>query len=86
MAKSVQLSKKSLSVKTGKKVKIRAKEILKSKNKTLKQHRKLCYESSNVKIATVSKKGIVKGKKKGKCIIYVYSQSGSYNKVKIKVK
>ena len=48
--------------------------------------RKLSYESSNPKIATVTKNGKVKGISKGTCYIYVYAQNGLSVKVKIKVK
>ena len=44
------------------------------------------YESSNINIATVSKKGVVKAKKKGKCYIYAYAQNGVFRKIKIIVK
>ena len=46
---------------------------------------KITYKSSNSKIATVSKKGVVKGKKKGKAYITIKSGSKSI-KVKVTVK
>ncbi|MBO4999058.1 MAG: Ig-like domain-containing protein, partial [Lachnospira sp.] len=49
-------------------------------------HRKIKYESSNTKIASVNGKGVVKAKKKGSCDIYVYAQNGVYKKIKITVK
>ena len=50
------------------------------------EHRVIKYESSNTKIATVTAKGKVKAKKKGKCFIYIYSQSGVFAKVTVNVK
>ena len=44
------------------------------------------FQSSNTKIATVSAKGYVKGKKKGKAYIYVYAQNGVYKTIKVIVK
>ena len=47
---------------------------------------KFRYESSNPSIATVNKSGKIKGKKKGKCDIYIYAQNGLYKKIKVTVK
>ena len=45
------------------------------------------YKSSNKKIATINKKGVIKAKKKGKCTITAQViQNGSYYTVKVKVK
>lgn len=49
-------------------------------------HRSICYESSNTKVATVSKKGVIKAKAKGSCTVYVYAQNGTYKAVKVTVK
>ena len=43
------------------------------KNKTIKCYRGLCYESSNSKVATVTKNGKIKTVGKGICKIYVYA-------------
>ncbi len=53
------------------------------KDKTIKHHRKIAYESDNPEVAVVSKKGVVKAKKKGSCYIYVYAQNGVYKRVKV---
>ena len=71
-------------LKKGKTAKIVAKEVLTTKN-PLQRERVLKYESTNTKIATVSSKGIIKAKRKGTCWIRVYSQTGKYKSVKIKV-
>jgi hypothetical protein len=55
-------------------------------NKKVKKHVKLRYESSDTKVAKVSKSGKITAKKKGTCTIYVYAQNGVYKKVKVKVK
>ncbi|MCI8299293.1 MAG: hypothetical protein HFI69_02920 [Lachnospiraceae bacterium] len=83
-SKTVKLKKSKVTVKKGKTLKISAKEI--KKNKPLRKHRALCYESSNKKVATVTKKGVIRGKAKGTCKIYVYTQSGIYKTVKVTVK
>ena len=46
---------------------------------------KITYRSSNTKVATVSSKGVVKGVKKGKAVIYV-SSNGVTKKVTVTVK
>lgn len=57
--------KKSLTISVGQK------KTLKVKLKPTKSNTKLCWKSKNSKIATVTKKGIVKGKKVGKTVITV---------------
>ena len=52
----------------------------------MKKHRSVRYESTNTKIATVSKAGVVKAKKKGTCYIYAYAQNGVSKKIKVTVK
>ena len=84
VAKSVKVNKTKVTLKKGKKFTIKAKEI--KQNKTIKRHRVIAYESSNTKVATVSKKGIVRAKSKGTCYIYVYAQNGAYKRVKVMVK
>ena len=62
------------------------KPILKTKGKVKTHIAKFRYESSNPSIATVDKKGKIKGMAKGKCDIYIYSQNGMFKKVKVTVK
>ena len=85
-AKGVKLNKTKASIKKGKTFRIKAKVVLGSKKGKFKQHRKICYESSNAAVATVTKKGVIKGKKKGTCSIYVYAQNGVYKTIKVTVK
>ena len=47
---------------------------------------KLTWSSSNKKVATVSSKGVVKAKKKGKAVIQVKTSNGKTAKITIKVK
>lgn len=72
----LKLSKSSASVKVGKTVKIKASAVLDSK---------ITYKSSNKKVATVTAKGVVKGKKAGKAKITV-SANGVSKTFKVTVK
>lgn len=72
--------------KKGKTFKLRAKAVPASKKLKVSVHRKIQYESSNTKIATVSSSGVIKAKKKGKCYVYAYAQSGAYKKITVTVK
>ncbi len=83
-SKSIKLKKSKATVKKGKTFKVSAKEI--KKKKPLRKHRALSFESSNKKVATVTKKGVIKGKSKGTCFIYVYAQNGIFKKIKVTVK
>ncbi|MEE3429004.1 MAG: Ig-like domain-containing protein [Ruminococcus sp.] len=84
--KKITLAKKTVKLKAKKTYKIKAKEVLKYKNRKLKRYRKLSFESSNKKIASVTSKGKIKAKKKGTAYIYVYAQNGAFAKVKVRVK
>lgn len=84
---SVGIRKAKVAVKKGKTSTL--KPILKLKGKgAFKTHiAKFRYESSNPEVATVTKKGKVKGIRKGKsCYIYIYAQNGIYKRVKVTVK
>lgn len=83
-AKSVKVNKKKVSLKTGNDLKLRAWEI--KKDKPLRHHREVSFESSDPGVATISRKGRIKAKKKGNCTIYAYAQNGKYRKIKVKVK
>jgi len=87
--KKVKIKKTKIVLKKGKKKKIKAKIIKYNKKKKLmgKGHGpKLRYMSSDKRIATVSKSGKIKAKKKGKCNIYVFAINGSIKTVKVTVK
>ena len=78
--------KKTVTLKKGKTYKIKAKAVPASKTKKVRRHRGLAYESSDETVATVSKKGVIKGVKNSTCTIYVYAQNGLYAQLKVKVK
>jgi uncharacterized protein YjdB len=46
---------------------------------------KLRYLSSNKKVATVSKKGRIKAKKKGVCYVYAYAPNGVFETIGVTV-
>lgn len=73
---SLKITKKAVTVKKGKKAKIRVKAVPSGK---------ITYKSSNKKVATVTKKGVVKGVKSGTCKITVKC-NGLKKVVKVKVK
>lgn len=84
--KKVKLNKKIVKLKCGKVFKIKAEQVPEKKKLKVKRHRGICFESSNSSIATVSSSGKVKAKKKGTCVIYIYSQSGTFSKMIVRVK
>lgn len=84
VAAGVKVNKKTITLNSKKKFTIKASEI--RKDKKIKKHRAIAYETSNNKIATVNSKGVIKGMKKGTCYVYVYAQNGVYQKIKVKVK
>lgn len=80
----VKVSKTKLNLKRNKKFNLKV-SVKKSKKKVL-NCRPISYESGNVKVATVSKKGRVTAKAKGKCTIYVYAHNGVCTTVVVTVK
>ena len=84
--KKVKLNKKKVKLKSGKIFKIEAEQVPEKKKLKVKRHRGICFESSNSSIATVSSSGKVEAKKKGTCVIYIYSQSGTFSKMTVRVK
>ena len=71
-------------IKKGKKVQLKAN--IKKGKQAVKEYRKLSYETSNKKIATVSSKGVIKGVRRGTCYVYIYAQNGVYRKVKVTIR
>jgi uncharacterized protein YjdB len=86
VAKSVKVKKAKVSVKKGKSSTIQASEVKDEKKKSIKAHRKLCYESDNPKVAKVSAKGKITGKKKGKATVWAYAQNGIFKAIQVTVK
>lgn len=71
--------KKRFSVKVGKKLKVKAKAFAKKGTKVQKKIA-LRYEVKDNSIAKITKKGVIKGAKKGKTVLYTYTQNGLYRK------
>lgn len=83
----VTAKKATLTVKKGK-IKSIPKQLkpkLNLKKKTKTHIAKFRYDTTNAKIAKVTKSGRVKGIKKGKCYIYVYAQNGYAKRIKVSV-
>lgn len=82
----VKVSKKNLTITKGKTKQASAKVIM-AKGKKLRNHVKpIRWISSNQKIASVNKKGQIKAKKKGRCVIFAVAQNGVRGKVTVRVK
>ena len=73
-----------ITLKKGKTAQITVKEI--KKDKKIRHHRNLCYESSNTKVVTVTSDGVIKAMRKGNCKIWVYAQNGVYAALTVTVK
>ena len=80
-ARAVKVSNTKVILKKGKSLVIKAQQI--AENKPIKQHTDIKFESTNTKIATVTKNGRIKAKKKGTCYIYVYAQNGTCKRIKV---
>ena len=85
----IKLNKKKVTLKVGKKFKVKGKIKLQFKNKKMlssKHAPTLRFSSGNPAIATVTSKGTIKAKAKGKTHIYVYAKNGLTKAVKVTVK
>lgn len=79
--------KKKITLGKGKTFKLKAKPVPASKKLKVSRHRGIACETSDSTVATVSKKGVIKAKKKkGSCYIYAYAQNGVCTKIKVTVK
>lgn len=76
---SIELSKSSVSIEDGK-----SKKVTATVRPTDAKNRKLRWQSSNTKIATVSN-GVIKAKKAGNCTITAIAADGSGTKASVKV-
>ena len=85
---TTKAKKNKLSIKAGKSFTLAGTAVAASKKLKVKNHRSavVSYETTNTKIATVNKKGLVKGKAPGACYVYAYTQTGVYARVKVTVK
>ena len=77
---------KSVSIKKGRSKRIKAKGVKYAPKKRFKKHVGLRFASGRKTIATISLDGVIKGKKKGTCYVYAYSQNGIAGKIKVVVK
>ena len=87
--KAVKVSKKTMSLSVNKTAKIKAKTVLvdKSKKQLTDEHAKeLRYASTDDNVATVNAKGVVTGKSKGTCKVYVYARNGYAQAITVTVK
>ena len=82
--KRVTTAGSALKLKAGRSKKIKA-QLIKPAGKKVRTHRKICYESSDEKVAVVNRNGKVKAVGKGKCVVYVYAQNGLFRKVRVTV-
>ena len=86
--KKIKVNKTKVTLKAGKKIKLKFTVVKKNAKKKLLLHHtaKLRYLSSNSKIASVDKKGNIKAVSKGTCKVYAFGTNGKYKAVTIKVK
>lgn len=84
--KSVKFTnaKSSITIKKGKSFTLKAKAV--KTDKKVKNHRKICFESSNTGVAKINSKGKITAKGKGTAKIFAYAQNGVYKVIKVKVK
>ena len=78
--------KNKVSLKKGKKFRLKAIAVAGNPKLRLGIHRAIGYESSDEKIATVSDKGVIKAVEKGTCYVYAYAQNGVCKKNKVTVR
>ncbi len=78
--KKIVMNKKKVTLEVGKSFKLKVKKVTPAK-----ASKKVTYKSSSKKIATVSKKGVIKAKKKGNATITVTSKANKKAKAKVKV-
>ena len=86
--KSVKTAAKKnrVTLKVGKTFKLGAKGVKCNAKLKARTHRVIKYELSGKGIAKVSKKGVVTGKAKGRCYVYVYAQNGVFKRIKVTVR
>ena len=88
-AKNIRLAAKKITLKKGRKTKIQATVVRQNNKKALLPKRyvaNLRYESSNTKVAAVTKNGKIKAKNRGTCTITITAANGVRKQVKVKVK
>lgn len=85
-AVTTKAKKNKVSLEKGKTFALKGKAIPAEKKLKTKNYCALRYVSTKDSVASVTKKGVIKGKKKGTAVVYVYAQNGVAGKVKVTVK
>lgn len=75
-----------IKISSGTKVSVLAGKTKKIKAKTVRKKRKITYRSSKKSVASVTSKGVIKGKKYGSAVIYVKAKGMKTKKIKVSVK
>ena len=84
---SIKVNKTKVTLAVGKTFKLKCEIQAEDSSKKLVSHTSSYrYYSTNSKVATVSKAGVITAKGKGTCRIFVLANNGVYKKVKVKVK
>ena len=86
--KKVTLNKSKVTLRLDKAKKKTFKAAAKYKNGALKveNHRKVAWESDNIAVAKVNRKGKITAVGKGVCYVYAYAQNGEKARIKVTVK
>lgn len=88
-AKNIKISETNLTIKAGATKKIKAQIIKQNQKKTLLPEKHVAiyrYYSTDRNIASVSKSGIIKAKRKGSCTVYTVAANGAKKGIKVTVK
>ena len=84
---SIKVNKKKVTLAVGKTFTLKCEIKAENSSKNLVFHTSSYrYYTTNSKVATVSKAGVIKAKGKGTCSIYVLGKQRGVQKVKVKVK
>lgn len=83
---TTKAKKNKVTLKKGKRFKLKAKAIPQKKKLKVKKHHGIMYETSNKKIAIVGGNGVIRAMGKGSCYVYAYAQDGVYARVRVTVK
>lgn len=85
-AKKIKVNKSKVVLKVNKTFRIKATAVLENKKKKLLNHdKKFRYYVDNREVVSVSKKGIIKAKKKGICFVFVTANNGVAKQIKVTV-
>lgn len=86
-AKRIKVNRAKVTLKGKKTFQIKATAVLENRKKKLLNHdRKFRYYVDNRDVASVNKKGKIKGKKKGSCLVFVTANNGVTKQIKVTVR